>query len=403
MILNQGNTLSLSENEVSKKVIHLLRHSQQVHREEDGAVHFWRIKENLQNPFPQSIHWSDERWKSCLAAGEGAKRRVQYCTDDLGVIIYFRALQGHSGCNPECPTLQDNVIIQSGFFQYVYHFGCGFNLHSIINSGLIPGGQILSNRQTVFLLLVDPMDKNHKDLDTIDLSVPRHAQYMHKAWKRHQDAVYWVDIDLAIRKGLKFYQTRLNAIILHEALPAHRIPKVVRMETGEVIYEKVYMSPRPPPKISLKHDWKRELGSEHAQGPEGQVVQQSRSFPSNQPIPNPSRDRTGKLVVCPQRRAYRSQEMETRSFREEAVKHDRTGKPVVCRDENHERTTVVCSEQASHPRFSREGQNLIVEDEINHDRTKKPVVCPQEGAPQTRFSRDSTNFNVEDEIITIED
>ena len=42
---------SLSEYEVSKKVIHLLRHSQRVHREEDGAVHFWRIKENLQNPF----------------------------------------------------------------------------------------------------------------------------------------------------------------------------------------------------------------------------------------------------------------------------------------------------------------------------------------------------------------
>ena len=39
---------SLTASEVSKKVIHLLRHSQQAHREEDGAVHFWRIKENLQ-------------------------------------------------------------------------------------------------------------------------------------------------------------------------------------------------------------------------------------------------------------------------------------------------------------------------------------------------------------------
>ena len=46
---------SLSEYEVSKKVIHLLRHSQKVHREEDGAVHFWRMVNYLQNPFPQSI------------------------------------------------------------------------------------------------------------------------------------------------------------------------------------------------------------------------------------------------------------------------------------------------------------------------------------------------------------
>ena len=103
-------------------------------------------------------------------------------------------------------------------------------------------------------LPVDPMDKNHKDPDTIDLNAPRHAQYMHKAWKRHQNTVYWVDNNLALRKGLKFYQTRSNAFILHETLPAYCIPKVVRMETGEVMYEKVYASPRPPPQISLKHD-----------------------------------------------------------------------------------------------------------------------------------------------------
>ena len=96
------------------------------------------------------------------------------------------------------------------------------------------------------------MDKEHKDPDTIDLEAPRHAQHMYKAWKRHQNAVYWVDINLAITKGLKFYQTRSNAIILHETLPACCIPKVVRVENGEVLYEQVYMSPRPRPKISLK-------------------------------------------------------------------------------------------------------------------------------------------------------
>ena len=97
------------------------------------------------------------------------------------------------------------------------------------------------------------------DPDTMDLNAPRLAQYMHKAWKKHQNTVGWVDINLALKKGLKFYQTRSNAIILHETLPAHCIPKVVRMETEEVIFEKVYASPRPPPKISLRHDWIKEL------------------------------------------------------------------------------------------------------------------------------------------------
>ena len=211
-----------------KKLIHLLRHGRQVHREDDGAIEFWRIKDDLQKHFLYCPHWSDSKWKKSMAGGGGNKKRYQYCTDSSGTIVYLRALQGNSGCNLIDPTPQDNVIIQSNFFQYIYHVACAINLHSIINSGLIPGGQNLGNRQTVFFLLVDPMDKNHKDPDTIDLSVPRHAQYMHKAWKRHQDAVYWVDINHSMRKGLKFNQTRSNAIILHETFPAHCIPKIVR-------------------------------------------------------------------------------------------------------------------------------------------------------------------------------
>ena len=155
-----------------------------------------------------------------------------------------------------------------------------FNLHSIINNGLIPGGQDSSKRQTVFFLPIDPRDKGHQDPAHIDFSVPRRAQYLHSAWKKHQDAVFWVDIDLAIRKGLTFYQTRSNAIILQGTLPAYCIPKVVRLKTGEVLYEKSYMSPRPPPKISLRHDhdWTRgndELGSTVEQQPVGKIVRQS--------------------------------------------------------------------------------------------------------------------------------
>ena len=40
------------------------------------------------------------------------------------------------------------------------------------------------------------------------------------------------------------------------------------METGEIIYEKVYALPRPPPKISLKAYWMKDLGSEVAGGSE---------------------------------------------------------------------------------------------------------------------------------------
>ena len=104
--------------------------------------------------------------------------------------------------------------------------------------GLIPGGQNSSKTQTVFFLPIDPRDIEHQYPEKIDLNVPRRAQYLHGAWKKHQDAVNWVDINLAIRKGLTFYQTRSNAIILQGILPAYCIPKVVRLKTGEVLYEK---------------------------------------------------------------------------------------------------------------------------------------------------------------------
>ena len=71
--IEPGNS-SLSAYEISKKVIHLLRHSQIVQREEDGAVQFCRIKNYLQKQFPQMQYWSDDRWKACLAAGGGAKK-----------------------------------------------------------------------------------------------------------------------------------------------------------------------------------------------------------------------------------------------------------------------------------------------------------------------------------------
>ena len=141
----------------------------------------------LQSQFPQRHHWSDNRWKACLAGG--VKSRFQYCTDFSGTIVYFRALQRRSGRNPIDLSLQENVVIQSGFFQHMYHFGCAFNLHSIINSRFVLGGQNSSKRQTVFFLLVDPWDKSHNDFEKIDLFVLRRAEYLHNAWKRHQDVV----------------------------------------------------------------------------------------------------------------------------------------------------------------------------------------------------------------------
>ena len=398
--IEPGNhSLSLSAYEVSKKVIHLLRHSQKVHREEDGAVHFWRIRVYLQSQFPQIPHWSDNRRKARLAAGGGATMRYQYCTDGSGIIVYLRALQGHSGRNLIDPSLQDNVIIQHRLFHYIYHIGCAFNLHSIINNGIILGGQNSSKRQTVFFLPIDPGDKEHKDPEKIDSNVPRRAQYLHNAWKKHQDAEKWVDINLAIRKGLTFYQTRSNAIILQGTLTVFCIPKVVRLKTGEVLYEKAYMSPRPPQKISLRHDWTKELVSkvdrqpegEVTRQPEGEVARQAKFFQPTQPIPNPIRDRSGQpgitqdvIVVQDERNTSRSQEISVNSFNEELCSSDRSGQLGITQD--------VISVQAC---SSEDSKSLNVEQ--THDRSGqlgKDTVAVQDD-PQVFHEAETLNINDE--------
>ena len=117
---------------LSKKVINLLRHNQKLHREQDGAIQFCKIKFHLRDHHSQIQNWSDDRWKACLSAGGGSKRRYQYCSDYLGSIIYLRALQGHSGDSLIDLAQQDNVLIGPGVFPYIYHVGCAFNLIQLL-------------------------------------------------------------------------------------------------------------------------------------------------------------------------------------------------------------------------------------------------------------------------------
>ena len=331
-----------------------------------------------------------------------------------GTIVYLRALEGHSGRNLIDLSLQDNVIIQRGFFQHIYHIGCAFNLHSIINNRLILGGQNSSKRQTVFFLPIDPRDKGHQDPAKIDLTVPRRAQYLHSAWKKHQDAVFWVDINLAIQKGLTFYQTRSNAIILQGTLPAHCIPKVVRLKSGEVLYEKAYMSPRPPPKISLRHDhdWTRgkvSLGSTVEQQPVGKLVQQScgevqqATFSQlTQPKPKPICDRSGKPdntqdVFVVKGETSRSHEIDEKGLHGELCSSDRSGQPDnlsenIRVEQAHDGTGQPVEQNSSSahtvkeqhaPEVHREVALLNTDNEFNHEINEEDIDFNVPGVPHS--------------------
>ena len=123
-------------------------------------------------------------WKSTMAKGGGNKKRFHFVLTHQDKKFFISELvQGHSVRNPIDPSLLDKVLIPNDYFEYIYHIGCAINLHSIMYSGLIPGEQILSTRQTVFFTSVDPMNKEQKDPDEIDLNAPRLAWYKQKLWK----------------------------------------------------------------------------------------------------------------------------------------------------------------------------------------------------------------------------
>ena len=111
------------------------------------------------------------------------------------------------------------------------------------------------------------------------------------------------------------------------------------------MYERRYLSPRPPPKISLRHDhnWTRgndQLGYTVEQQPVGKLVQQSfggaprvKLSKPTQSKPNPICDRSVKPediedVFVVKGETSRSQEIDGKRLHKELGPSDRTGKPV---------------------------------------------------------------------------
>ena len=229
--------------------------------------------------------------KSTMARGRH-KKRYQYCTDSSGEILYLRALQGHSRRKLVDPWSQDNVINPERFHRvHLSRWICNqFTFHQQfrIDTGKSKFQQTTDN----ILLPVDPMNKEHKDPETIDLKAPAtctiHAYSLEERSKHCVLGRY----QTCSKERIKIPSGRdRTPSFLYNTLPAYCIPKVVRIETGERIHEKVYESPRPHPKISLRHDWMKELGSE--------VARQAEGSQPTQPNRNPIK-RTGRPVVIGQ-------------------------------------------------------------------------------------------------------
>ena len=141
-----------------------------------------------------------------------------------------------------------------------------------------------SKRQTVFFLLVDSRDKRSQGslwnwLNECTTSCTIFAQCM-------EETSFFCD-----SKRINILSDSIECNHPSRILPAYCVPKVVGWKTGEVIYEKVYMSLRPPSEISLKHDWKRELGPSTCSTTRKTSWVTFKKFQSNNQFLNPCRER----------------------------------------------------------------------------------------------------------------
>ena len=211
--------------------------------------------------------------------------------------------------------------------------------------------------------------------------------------------------NLAIKEGLTFYQTRSNAIILQGTLPAYYIPKVVRLKIGEVVYERPYLSPRPPPKISLRHDhdWTTandQLGSTVEQQPVGKLVRQSfgevqrvKLSKPTQSKPKPICDRSGKpedteRVLVDKGKTSRSHEIDEKRLHKELGSSDKTGKPEKLSED-------------SRVKHAHDGTGQLVEPSSSRTHIVKEQFVPEENRDIASFNADNKfNLAIDEELIS---
>ena len=212
----------------------------------------------------------------------------------------------------------------------------------IINNGLIPGGQNSYKRKSVFFLPIDPRNKDHKDPECTN-------HVVHKTFMTHGRNIK----TLYIGRNRSCESEKID--ILSDSIECNHPSK----NTSSLL------------SFQLRHDWTRRIGfsscSTAMRRSCSTATKRSCSIskipPTNQAIPNPIRDRSGRpgitqdvIGVQDEEKKSRSQEIRENSLNEELCSSDRSGRPSITQD--------VISVQAC---SSEDNKNLNVEQ--THDRS----------------------------------
>ena len=162
--------------------------------------------------------------KSIMARGRGNKKIFQYCIDSAGEILYLRALQGHA--------IAILLILHHKTMSWFRTISSNTFITLDVQSIQDWYREVkiwAKDRQSSFCLWI-LWTKKHKDPEKIDLEAPRLARYMHTAWKKHQNTVYWVDNYTCSKERIKsFIKLDRTPSFFTVHSQAYCIPRVVQM------------------------------------------------------------------------------------------------------------------------------------------------------------------------------
>ena len=174
------------------------------------------------------------------------------------------------------------------------------------------------------------------------------------------------------------------------------------------------MPPRPPPKISLKHEWTRKLGSKVVRQPQGKLLDNQKEklldkqkF-SNQPNPLPIQfvTRPCDLLRC---KIKKPQKINVDSFNEELSFSDRTGRPVVSEDRKSlnvksrhmtERSDLLLlfmqlKQKTDFRIFSvHDNDTINVDDEVLRERMEKSIAVHDENHEPMMVNEADMDFRI---------
>ena len=157
--------------------------------------------------------------------------------------MYTRAIQGHIGGNMSAPELMGHVAIPYNWKEFVFHLGCSLNIKSIFETGPIARGRASNEgRQTISSHLSTVVVKSQMKKNAVTIYQRQGKCITTAIGSMTKMLFFLVHLSPAQDQGLQFWQTKSNAIFIHDPVPADCIYRLISQIGDRILFERLHTS-----------------------------------------------------------------------------------------------------------------------------------------------------------------